>query len=347
MEMRILGRSGIRVSTLCLGAMMFGQWGNPDHDDCVAMIHRALDAGINFIDTADVYSAGESEEIVGEAVRGRRDDVVIATKFMATMGRDPNMQDGSRRWIVRACEDSLRRLGVDHIDLYQMHRPSNVADIDEALGALSDLVHQGKVRSIGHSTFPADHIVEAQWNAERWGRERFVSEQPPYSIFMRGIEKFVLPACERYGLGVIPWSPLAGGWLAGRYRRGAELPADSRLARGFGSRARPIDDPANQPRLDAVEALVPVAEAAGVSLTHLAHAFVLEHPVVTSAIIGPRTQAQLDDALAGADVRLDAATLDAIDTVVAPGTDLSLGDPWTPPGLRLDRRRRSAAREWS
>jgi len=341
MELRVLGRSGIRVSVYCLGAMMFGKWGNPDHDDCIAMMHKAFDAGINFVDTADVYSAGESEEIVGKAVKGRRDDVVIATKFMGAMGKDPNMQDGSRRWIIRECENSLRRLGVDHIDLYQMHRPSVIADIDEALGALSDLVHQGKVRSIGHSTFPPDYIVEAQWTAERRGRERFVSEQPPYSIMMRGIERLVLPACERYGIGVIPWSPLAGGWLTGRYRRGHEVPADSRIGRGFGASNRPLDDPANQPRLDAVDALIPVADAAGSSRTHMAHAFVLEHPAVTSAIIGPRTHAQLDDALAGIDVHLDADTLDAIDAVVPPGTDLTTGEPWPLPGLRVDRRRRS------
>jgi aryl-alcohol dehydrogenase (NADP+) len=344
MELRVLGRSGIRVSVFCLGAMMFGKWGNPDHDDCVAMMHAAFDAGINFVDTADVYSQGESEEIVGKAVKGRRDDVVIATKFMGVMGEHPNMQDGSRRWIARECENSLRRLGTDHIDLYQMHRPSTIADIDEALGALSDLVHQGKVRSIGHSTFPADYIVEAQWTAERRVRERFVSEQPPYSIMMRGIERFVLPACERYGIGVIPWSPLAGGWLAGRYRRGQEPPADSRLARGFGSRGqRPLDDAANQRRLDVVEELAPIADAAGIGLTHLAHAFVLEHPAVTSAIIGPRTREQLDDALAGAEVRLDADTLDAVDGVVPPGTDLALSEPWPPPGLRVERRRRSAS----
>jgi aryl-alcohol dehydrogenase (NADP+) len=340
--MRFLGRSGVRVSAYCLGAMMFGQWGNPDHDDCIAMMHKAFDAGINFVDTADVYSSGESEEIVGKAVRGRRDDVVIATKFMGSMGPDPNQQGGSRRWIIRECEASLRRLGTDHIDLYQMHRPDNHADIDESLGALTDLVHQGKVRMIGHSTFPAEYIVEALWVAERRHRERFVSEQPPYSILMRGIERFVLPACERYGIGVIPWSPLAGGWLAGRYRRGREVPPDSRMGRGWGRGARPMDDPANQRRLDVVEELVPVAAAAGLSLTHLAHAFVLEHPAVTSAIIGPRTHAQLDDALAGADVRLDADTLDAIDGIVAPGTDISPGDPWPPPGLAVERRRRSA-----
>jgi aryl-alcohol dehydrogenase-like predicted oxidoreductase len=343
MEMRVLGRSGVQVSAFCLGAMMFGQWGNPDHDDCIAMMHAAFDAGINFVDTADVYSAGESEEIVGKAVKGRRDDIVIATKFMGVMGQAPNMGDASRRWIIRACEQSLRRLGTDYIDLYQIHRPSNIVDIDETLGALSDLIHQGKVRNIGHSTFPADYIVEAQWTSEKRNRERFVSEQPPYSILMRGIERFVLPACERYGIGVIPWSPLAGGWLAGRYRRGQEVPPDSRIGRGWGRGARPMDDPANQRRMDAVEQLVPIAEAAGLRLTHMAHAFVLEHLAVTSAIIGPRTRAQLDDVLAGADVRLDSDTLDAIDTVVPPGTDLAVGDPWQPPGLRVERRRRLAS----
>jgi aryl-alcohol dehydrogenase-like predicted oxidoreductase len=344
MEMRVLGRSGVRVSVYCLGAMMFGPWGNPDHDDCVRIMHTAFDAGINFLDTADVYSQGESEEIVAKGLVGRRDDIVVATKFMGSMGSDINMQDASRRWIFRECENSLRRLGTDYIDLYQIHRPSDVADIDETLGALSDLVHQGKVRMIGHSTFPAERIVEAQWTAERRGRERFVSEQPPYSIFMRGIERAVLPTCAKYGIGVIPWSPLAGGWLGGRYRRGQDVPADSRIGRGWGRGSRPMEDPGNQRRLDAVEELFPIADAAGVSLTHMAHAFVLEHPAVTSAIIGPRTMEQLQDVLAGVDVRLDADTLDAIDKVVRPGTDLSLGDPWQPPGLRVERRRRSAAR---
>ncbi|HEY5166104.1 MAG TPA: aldo/keto reductase [Acidimicrobiia bacterium] len=341
MELRTLGRSGVQVSVYCLGAMMFGAWGNPDHDDCVRIIHRALDEGINFIDTADVYSAGESEEIVGRAISGRRDDVVLATKFFAPMGSDPNRRGGSRRWILQEVEDSLRRLQTDHLDLYQIHRPDDVVDIDDTLGALSDLVHQGKIRYLGHSTFPADYIVEAQWVAERRGRERFVSEQPPYSILMRGIERSVLPACERYGIGVIPWSPLAGGLLTGRYRKGQEPPEGSRLARGFGARfENERQRQVHEQRLDAVEELLAVAANAGVSLTHLAHAFVLEHPAVTSAIIGPRTMEQLDDVLAGVEVRLDVATLDAIDEVVRPGGDLTAGDPWQPPGLvRANRRR--------
>ena len=243
---------------------------------------------------------------------------------------------------MQEVENSLRRLGTEWIDLYQIHRPDDVTDIDETLGALSDLVHQGKVRYLGHSTFPPDYIVEAQWVSERRGRERFVSEQPPYSILMRGIERLVLPACRRYGIGVIPWSPLAGGLLTGRYRKGQPAPEGSRLARGFGSQHRsPRQQAQHEARLDAVEELLGVAEKAGVSLTHLAHAFVLEHPDVTSAIIGPRTMEQLDDALAGADVRLDADTLDAIDEIAPPGTDISSGDPWQPPGLSKDARRRA------
>ncbi|MSO79483.1 MAG: aldo/keto reductase [Acidimicrobiia bacterium] len=342
MDMRTLGRSGISVSEYCLGAMMFGQWGNPDHDDSIRIIHRALDAGINFIDTADVYSLGESEEVVGKALVGRRDDVVIATKFFSPMGgNDPNMRGGSRRWIMREVENSLRRLGTDYIDLYQIHRPEDLAEMDETLGALTDLVRQGKVRYLGHSTWPADRIVEAQWVSERRQRERFVCEQPPYSVFMRGIERAVLPTCQKYGIGVIPWSPLAGGLLTGRYRKGQPMPEDSRMARGFGAqhqseRAQRV----HEERLDLVEQLLEVASGAGVSLTHLAHAFVLEHPAVTSAIIGPRTMEQLDDALAGADVRLDVETLDAIDEIVRPGTDVTAGDPWQPPGLAKEHRRR-------
>jgi aryl-alcohol dehydrogenase (NADP+) len=341
MELRTLGRTGVQVSVYCLGAMMFGPWGNNDHDDCVRIIHKAFDDGINFVDTADVYSAGVSEEIVGRALKGRRDDVVLATKFFAPMGSEPNHHGGSRRWIFQEVENSLGRLDTEYLDLYQIHRPDDAADIDETLGALSDLVHQGKIRYFGHSTFPAEYIVEAQWTSERRGRERFVSEQPPYSILMRGIEKAVLPTCARYGIGVIPWSPLAGGLLTGRYRKGQPVPEGSRLARGFGSQAgSDRQRAAHEARLDLVEALLKVASDAGVSLTHLAHAFVLEHPAVTSAIIGPRTMEQLDDVLAGCDVRLDESTLDAIDEVVRPGTDISGGDPWQPPGLGRGARRR-------
>src|SRR5581483_5549260 len=203
------------------------------------------------------------------------------------------------------------------------------------------LVHQGKVRYLGHSTWPAELIVEAQWTSDRRNRERFACEQPPYSILMRGIERAVLPTCAQYGIGVIPWSPLAGGLLTGRYRKGQPIPEDSRMARGFGAqfqsdRAKRV----HEERLDIVEELIVLAEKAGVSLTHMAHAFVLEHPAVTSAIIGPRTMEQLDDALAGADVRLDEDTLDAIDDLVPPGTDITAGDPWQPPGMSRANRRR-------
>src|ERR1700728_3840432 len=231
-EQRKLGSSGVSVSPLCLGAMMFGAWGNTDHEDSIRIIHRALDAGINFIDTADVYSQGESEEIVGMALAGgKRDDVVLATKVHGTMGDDPNEFGNSRRWIIKEVENSLRRLGTDWIDLYQIHRPEADTDIDETLGALSDLIHQGKVRYVGSSTFPASQIVEAQWTARERGRERFACEQPPYSIMVRGIETEVLPVCQKYGMGVIPWSPLAGGWLSGRYRKGQDVPVSNRAAR--------------------------------------------------------------------------------------------------------------------
>ena len=337
MQMRTLGSTGVQVSEFCLGAMMFGKWGNPDHDDCVRIAHRAFDAGVNFVDTADVYSQGESEEIVGKAIAGRRGDVVLATKVMAPMSDDPNMRGNSRRWIQREVENSLRRLDTEWIDLYQVHRPDESADIDDTLGAMSDLVHQGKVRYAGSSTFPAEHIVEAQWVAERRGRERFRCEQPPYSILVREIERAVLPTCRRYGMGVIPWSPLAGGYLTGRYRKGAEIPPGSRLAN------RPITDErqrrVHEQRLDAVEELLKVAADAGTSLTHMAMAFVLEHPAVTSAIIGPRTMEQLDDLLAGADVRLDADVLDRIDEIVPPGTSISGADPWQPRALSKKERR--------
>src|SRR5919197_1466822 len=338
MEMSTLGTTGVQVSEYCLGAMMFGAWGNPDHDDCVRIAHRAFDAGVNFVDTADVYSAGESEEIVGKAIAGRRDDVVLATKVHAPMGEDPNLRGNSRRWIQREVENSLRRLGTDWIDLYQVHRPDEAADVDDTLGALSDLVHAGKIRYAGSSTFPAEYIVEAQWVAERRGRERFRCEQPPYSILVREIERSVLPTCQRYGMGVIPWSPLAGGYLTGRYRKGAEIPAGSRLSgRSFDDeRARAV----HEQRLDVVEELLKVAADAGVSITHLAIAFVLEHPAVTSAIIGPRTMDQLEDLLAGADVRLERDVLDRIDEVVPPGTSISGPDPWQPRALSRKERRR-------
>ena len=332
MELRTLGRTGVKVSPLCLGAMMFGAWGETDHDECIRIIHRALDAGINFIDTADVYSRGESERIVGKALAGgRRDHVVLATKVHGKMGDDPNQFGNTRRWITHEVENSLQRLGTDWIDLYQIHRPEFDTDIDETLGALTDLVHAGKVRMIGSSTFPAHSIVEAQWVAERRGRERFVTEQPPYSLLTRGIEADVLPVTETYGMGVIPWSPLAGGWLSGRWS--TETPPESRRAELVPSRYD-MSIPGNRRKLEAVDALAKVADSAGITLIELALAFVVEHPAVTAAIIGPRTLDHLESQLPAADVKLSQEVLDQIDEIVPPGTNPNPADAgWTNPWL--------------
>jgi aryl-alcohol dehydrogenase-like predicted oxidoreductase len=340
MEMRPFGRTGVKVSPLCLGAMMFGAWGNTDHDDCIRIIHRALDAGINFIDTADVYARGESEEIVGKALAGgRRDHVVLATKVHGTMGDDPNEFGNSRRWITREVDNSLRRLGTDWIDLYQIHRPEWDTDIDETLGALTDLVRAGKIRYFGSSTFPASMIVEAQWGAEKRGRERYVSEQPPYSILVRGIEADVLPVCRDYGMGVIPWSPLAGGWLTGRYRKDQEVPT-SRRAQLVPQRYD-MSLPGNQAKLEAADQLAQLAEEAGISLIHLALAFVIRHPAVTAAIIGPRTMEQLESQLGADEVEISDEVLDRIDEIVPPGTNLNPRDAgWENPALAPEARRR-------
>jgi aryl-alcohol dehydrogenase-like predicted oxidoreductase len=323
--------------------MMFGAWGNADHDDSIAIIHRALDAGINFIDTADVYARGESEEIVGKALAqdGRRDNVILATKFHGTMGDDPNEFGNSRRWIVREVENSLRRLKTDWIDLYQVHRPEphDDTDIDETLGALTDLVRQGKVRYIGSSTFPPSAIVEAQWVARERGRERFICEQPPYSLLTRAVEAEVLPTCKRYGMGVIPWSPLGGGWLSGKWRKGADAP-DSTRAQRLPARYD-LSDPANQRKLDAADALGKLADEAGLSLIGLALAFVINHPAVTAAIIGPRTMEQLESQLGADEVVLDDALLDRIDEIVPPGTNINPVDAgWENPVLKPEARRR-------
>jgi aryl-alcohol dehydrogenase-like predicted oxidoreductase len=340
MNYRTLGLTGVKVSPLCLGAMMFGAWGNPDHDDSIRIIHRALDAGINFIDTADVYSRGESEEIVGKALAGgRRDNVVLATKVHGTMGDDPNEFGNTRRWIIREVENSLKRLGTDWIDLYQIHRPEDDTAIDETLGALTDLVRAGKVRYIGSSTFPASRIVEAQWVAERRGRERFVCEQPPYSILVRGVENDVLPTCQRHGMGVIPWSPLAGGWLSGRYRKDAEMP-DSHRAQRIPARYD-MSLPGNQRKLDVADALAKLADDAGMTLIELALAFVMNHPAVTAPIIGPRTMEQLESQLPAADVTLTDDVLDRIDQLVPPGVNLNPADGgWQNPALEPEARRR-------
>ncbi len=340
MDYRTLGTTGTKVTPLCLGAMMFGSIGNPDHDDSVRIIHRALDAGINFIDTADVYSRGESEEIVGKALAGgRRDRVVLATKVHGEMGDDPNEGGNSRRWIIKEVENSLRRLGTDWIDLYQIHRPALDTDWDETLGALTDLVRQGKVRYIGSSTFPASWIVECQWTAERRGRERFVTEQPPYSILMRSIEHEVLPTCEKYGMGVLAWSPLSGGLLSGRHRPENPGPG-SAMRRGAADRFDP-NNPENTAKLQAVHELTALADEAGLTLIELAIAFVINHPAVTSAIIGPRTMEHLESQLTAADVTLSADVLDRIDEIVAPGVNLDLtSGGYTNPSLEASARRR-------
>jgi aryl-alcohol dehydrogenase-like predicted oxidoreductase len=340
MNYRTLGNTGTKVSPLCLGAMMFGDWGNKDHDDSVRIIHRALDAGINFIDTADVYSRGESEEIVGRALAaGKRENVVLATKVHGTMGDDPNEFGNSRRWIVREVENSLRRLKTDWIDLYQIHRPEADTDIDETLAALSDLIHAGKVRYIGSSTFPASQIVEAQWVARDRGRERFVCEQPPYSMLIRAVEADVLPTCQRYGVGVIPWSPLAGGWLTGRYRLGAEAPGSHRADRL--PQRYDLSLPDNQRKLEAAEALAVLAEQAGMTLIEMAIAFVMRHPAVTAPIIGPRTMEQLESQLPAADVELSDEVLDRIDEIVPPGRTINPADGgWPNPALEPAARRR-------
>jgi aryl-alcohol dehydrogenase-like predicted oxidoreductase len=319
--------------------MMFGAWGNPDHDDSIRIIHHALDSGINFIDTADVYSQGESEVIVGKALSTMdRSNVILATKVHGQMGADPNAQGNSRRWIIAECENSLRRLGTDYIDLYQIHRPDPNIDIDETLGALSDLVHAGKVRNIGSSTFPAEQIVQAQWVAERRAHVRFTTEQPPYSILVRSIERDVLPVAQTYGMGVLPWSPLAGGWLSGKFGEGKKNVSrrSAMLAERYD-----LSIPANQRKLEIVTELTTLAEASNLNIIELSLAFVIEHPAISSAIIGPRTMEQLDSQLHVPSIRLDPAVLDRIDELVPPGTNVNHTDAgWVPPALASSEGRR-------
>lgn len=323
MRYRPLGRTGVHVSPLCLGAMLFGPWGNDDTQDSIRIIHAALDAGINFVDTADVYSGGVSEEIVGKALQGRREDVVLATKFVMPMSQDPNHRGGSRRWIMREVEASLTRLGTDYIDLYQVHRPSPDTDVEETLSALSDLVHQGKVRYIGSSSYSGAQIVEAQWVSRERRLQRFVTEQPPYSILVRGIEEDVLPTLQRHGMGALTYSPLAGGWLSGRWRKGAEAApmSSARPSARFDMRTE-----ANQRKLDLVEQLAQLCEHAGLSMIDLAIAFAINHPGVTSAIVGPRTMEQLVSYLPAAELTLQADVLDRIDEIVAPGVTVNPED---------------------
>jgi aryl-alcohol dehydrogenase-like predicted oxidoreductase len=340
MRYRALGGTGIKVSVHCLGAMMFGAVGNPDHDDCARIIHAALDQGINFVDTADMYSAGESEQIVGKALRGRRDDVVLATKVHFPMGEGPNRGGNSRRWILNAVEESLKRLRTDWIDLYQIHRPDPDTEIEETLSVLTDLVRQGKIRAFGCSTFPAEEIVESHQVAERRALMRFRTEQPPYSILARGIEASVLPVCLRYGMGVLTWSPLAFSFLSGKYRK--DRPIDMATGRPA-LRPEQFDAsiPENAAKLEVVEQLVELADGFGCTLPQLAVAFTVTHPAVTSVIIGPRTMEQLTGLLKSAPLALDDATLDRIDQIVPPGTDLYRPNAsFPPPTLTDDRRRR-------
>jgi len=340
MQYRTLGRTGVQVSTLALGAMNFGAIGNTTQDEATAIVDAALEGGINLIDTADRYSQGESEVMVGKAIAGRRDDIVLATKATMPMSEERNHRGNSRRWLVTALDDSLRRLGVDHVDLYQIHRWDPTTSDEEALSALTDLQRAGKIRYFGSSTFPAYRIVQAQWAAREHRLGRYVTEQPSYSILQRGIEAHVLPVTEEYGMGVLAWSPLASGWLSGAVRAGREI---------GGNRAKALpqrfdlDVPANQARLDAVEKLVKIAEQAGLTLIQLALGFVTAHPGVTSALIGPRTPDHLASQLAAADTVLPADVLDEIDAVVAPGTDLAPDEKFDTPPALLDptlRRRR-------
>ncbi|MEV2272495.1 aldo/keto reductase [Nonomuraea africana] len=342
MDYRRLGRTGVSVSKLCLGAMMFGEWGTKDHDESIRTIHRALEAGINFIDTADVYSDGESEVIVGKALAGgRRDDVVLASKVHMPMGEDLNSRGNSRRWITHEVDNSLRRLGTDWIDLYQIHRYDPDTDIDETLGALTDLVRAGKVRYIGHSTWPVSAMVEAQWTARERGRERFTCEQPPYNMLVRAIETDTLPTCARYGMGVISYSPLAGGWLTGRYRKGSESEGPFSAARQRLANRFDLSLPENQRKLQAAEQLAELADQAGTTLIEMAIAFVLRHPAITSAIIGPRTMDHLESQLSAADVELPDDVLDRIDEIVPPGLTINPAENgWVSPALQPAARRR-------
>ena len=328
MEYRNLGRSGLKVPPLCLGAMMFGSWGNTDHDECVRIIHRAMDAGVNFIDTANGYSEGESEVIVGKALRDRREEAVLATKVWAPVGPGPNQRGLSRKAIQEQVENSLRRLGTDVIDLYQIHRPDPTVPVEETLATLDGLVRQGKVRYLGLSTnhyegtglwekrFAAWEIVETLWISEKHGWERFVSLQPPYSILRRVMELEHFPMSLKHGIANIVWSPLEGGWLTGKYRRGYNPKDSARAEKWIGD----VDNPKFQRRLDIVEKLLPLAEEKGVSLARFANAWALRHPAVTSAIIGPRTMEQLEDSLAALDIRITDEDAAKIDELVPPGT---------------------------
>ena len=321
MEYRSLGRTGVKVSSLCLGCMMFG--GKTNYADSAAIIDRSIDAGINFIDTANVYNAGRSEEATGEALKknGKRNDVILATKVHGRMGEGPNDMNNTRRHIIESCEASLRRLGTDWIDLYQIHRPQSDMAIDETLRALDDLVRSGKVRYLGASTFAAWQLLESLWVSKEYGLNRFICEQPPYNLLDRRIERELLPMAQTYGIGIIPWSPLAGGLLSGKYSRNEPPPEDSRYA-------NLSTNPMYRRRMndniwDVIEGLEKIAEDKRVELSQLSLAWCMQQPGVTSPIIGPRTMEQLEDNLKAADVTFTPEELKEIDRVIRPGTNVS------------------------
>jgi aryl-alcohol dehydrogenase (NADP+) len=344
MQRTMLGRTGVSVGRLGLGTAQFGAWSGTTRSESVRVIHAALDAGIDLIDTADAYSAGEAERIVGSALAGRRDDVILATKFSRPVGEERlNRWGGSRRWVMQAVEDSLRRLRTDWIDLYQIHWFNEDADLDETLGALSDLVHQGKVRMVGSSVFPAERIVEAQWVARERGHVRVVTEQMPYSVFDRGAEIARLPTCRRHGVSVITHQSLNGGWLTGKYRRG-EVPEGSRADRWPHGRERfDFGRPGPAAKLELLDPLAELAAEAGLTLAQLALAFVLEHPAVDVALVGAKTIEQLEELLPAGDAQLDPAILDRIDELVPPGRCLDPADhevAYVMPALERAQRRR-------
>ncbi len=342
MQYRTLGRTGVQVSSLALGAMNFGAIGRTTQSDVDQIVGAALDAGINLIDTADMYSRGQSEEMVGKAVAGRRDDVILATKAALPMSEERNHQGASRRWLTKALDDSLRRLGVDHIDLYQIHRWDPRTGDEETLSALTDFQRAGKIRYFGTSTFPSYRLVQAQWAAAEHRLGRYVTEQPNYSILQRGAESEVLPLAEGYGLGVLVWSPLASGWLTGAVREGHEV-TTSRSA--FMPQRFDLSVPENRAKMGAVEKLAALADESGISMIQMALGFVTAHPAVTTALIGPRTMDHLDSQLAAADTTLSAEVLDAIDAIVAPGVDLAAQEknPTPAPAVTNPALRRRAA----
>ncbi len=336
MEYRAFGSTGLRVSRFGLGTLMLGAWGNGDRAECARIIHQGLDGGINLVDTADVYAAGESEEIVGAALAGKRDDVVLSTKFHNPMGPGQNQRGNSRRWIYQAVDASLRRLGTDWIDIYHVHRADPSTAIEETVDALTELVRLGKIRYWGTSMFPAGQFVDALWAADRRSASPPRSEQPLYNILARGIENDVLPTCLRHGAGVITWSPLSGGWLTGKYTRDDPAPEGTRAAK-----SPEYFDAGNDVKFDKVEHLQAIASDVGIPLTHMALSWCGEHPAVSTTLLGPRTEQQLEDLLGAVDVRLDEATLDRIDNVNRPGVLLNPDDQdWSSPDLDPTARRR-------